>query len=172
MRDRCGQGATCAACRESFVERKHEPRRGQLQRLPVSAARRPVHAGEQCPDWIVLQRRQCAVRRTIGHWGDDGQELSPRRFRSRGSVVKTELACRYAWERRAGLYPGVPHPLSDGESVQPARAGILIPTTLMLDQKTRRVPIVDLQVATSSVCESSSHSSIKRASSSRWPCSS
>jgi len=40
-------------------------------------------------------------------------------FDRAGLWSRLELACRYAWEWKAGLYPGAPHPLQRHQKVVP-----------------------------------------------------
>ncbi len=42
-------------------------------------------------------------------------------FDRAGIWSRLELACRYAWEWKAGLYPGAPHPLERHQKVVPRR---------------------------------------------------
>ncbi len=44
-----------------------------------------------------------------------------------GVWSRLELACRYAWEWTAGMYPGTPHPLARHHEVAPRRGWIANP---------------------------------------------
>jgi DNA-binding CsgD family transcriptional regulator len=44
-----------------------------------------------------------------------------------GVWSRLELACRYAWEWKAGLYPGAPHPLERHKKVAPRKGWIANP---------------------------------------------
>jgi DNA-binding CsgD family transcriptional regulator len=67
---------------------------------------------------------------------------------------RLELACRYAWEWRAGTYPAAPYPLHGQENLTRRKGWNTNP-----------------QFAASSACEISSHSTIRHESSLRDFCS-
>jgi DNA-binding CsgD family transcriptional regulator len=84
-----------------------------------------------------------------------------------------ELACRYAWEWKAGLYPDAPHPLTGQERFVRRKGVSANPRGINGWTKIRRGGLlVHGQSAAVSVCDNASHSFINDSSSLRSDCSS
>ena len=93
-------------------------------------------------------------------------------FDRAGVWSRLELACRYAWEWRAGTYPAAPYPLHGQENLTRRKGWNTNPRgingwTRDHDRWPESLP----QFAASSACEISSHSTIRHESSLRDFCS-